>query len=231
MKTFLSKHLFDHNLLPVRQFAYRKNHSTGDALVSAVDRWLAAKADHKTTGVVTVDMSKAFDRVQHARLLDVVLSIGIGGMVFQLLIGSNTKGERDKSIALVSAVDRWLAAKADHKTTGVVTVDMSKAFDRVQHARLLDVVLSIGIGGMVFQLLIGSNTKGERDKSIALVSAVDRWLAAKADHKTTGVVTVDMSKAFDRVQHARLLDVVLSIGIGGMVFQLLIGSNTKGESR
>ena len=93
MKTFLSKHLFDHNLLPARQFAYRKNHSTGDALVSAVDRWLAAKADHKTTRVVTVDMSKAFDRVQHARLLDVVLSIGIGGMVFQLLIGSNTKGE------------------------------------------------------------------------------------------------------------------------------------------
>ena len=80
VKTFLSKHLVDHNLLPASQFVYRKNHSTEDALVYAVDRWLAAKADHKTTGAVTVDMSKAFDRVLHARLLDILLSIGIGGM-------------------------------------------------------------------------------------------------------------------------------------------------------
>ena len=80
VKTLLSKHLVDHNLLPASQFAYRKNNSTEDALVYAVDRWLAAKADHKTTGVVTVDMSKAFHRVQHARLLDVLLSIGVGGI-------------------------------------------------------------------------------------------------------------------------------------------------------
>ena len=90
------------NLSPASQFAYRKKHSTEDALVYAVDRWLAAKADHKTTGVVTVDMSKAFDRVQHARLLDVLLSIGIGGIALSWF--SSYLSDRTQQVKVGSAL-------------------------------------------------------------------------------------------------------------------------------
>ena len=79
VKSTLVGYLSALNLLPASQFAYRKNHSTEDALVYAVDRWLSARADHKTTGIVMIDMSKAFDRVLHPRLLSVLHSLGIGG--------------------------------------------------------------------------------------------------------------------------------------------------------
>ena len=79
VKSTLVGYLSAHNLLPASQFAYRKNHSTEDALVYAVDRWLSARADHKTTGIVMIDMSQAFDRVLHPRLLSVLHSLGIGG--------------------------------------------------------------------------------------------------------------------------------------------------------
>ena len=58
VKSTLVGYLSALNLLPASQFAYRKNHSTVDALVYAVDRWLSARADHKTTGIVMIDMSK-----------------------------------------------------------------------------------------------------------------------------------------------------------------------------
>ena len=66
-------------LLPPTQFAYRRFHSTEDALVLAVDTWLAAKADHKTTDIVLVDMPKVVDRVQHSRLIQGLFSLGVGG--------------------------------------------------------------------------------------------------------------------------------------------------------
>ena len=78
VKTQLTKFLHDLSLLPPSQFAYRKSHSTEDALVLATNRWLLAKSERKHTGVIMVDMSKAFDRVQHGRLIQVLFEYGIG---------------------------------------------------------------------------------------------------------------------------------------------------------
>ena len=69
MKRQVMAYLDSHHLMPVSQFAYRKNHSTEDALVVAVNKWYNAKSARKHTGVVFVDMSKAFDRVKHERML------------------------------------------------------------------------------------------------------------------------------------------------------------------
>lgn len=70
-------------LLPPSQFAYRHNHSTEDALLLAINRWLAAKANRDTTGIVLLDMSKASDRVQHQRLLSVLFDHGLAGPVLR----------------------------------------------------------------------------------------------------------------------------------------------------
>ena len=54
----LMSFLGESNLLPDSQFAYPKNHSTEDAITLAVNRWLLAKHQRRTTGIVFVDMSK-----------------------------------------------------------------------------------------------------------------------------------------------------------------------------
>ena len=77
VKKQLTTFLDDHSLLPSSQFAYRRNHSTEDALILASNRWKLAKSERKHTGVVMVDLSKAFDRVQHARLVQVLFDLGI----------------------------------------------------------------------------------------------------------------------------------------------------------
>ncbi|XP_065186032.1 uncharacterized protein LOC135816859 [Sycon ciliatum] len=62
VKNQITQYLDSKQLLPPTQFAYRKLHSTEDALTYAVDRWQMARAERKYTGIVFVDMSKAFDR-------------------------------------------------------------------------------------------------------------------------------------------------------------------------
>ena len=75
----LVEHIKDHNLLPQEQFAYRKAHSTEDALVYASDRYLAARDKGLHTGVVLVDLSKAFDKVHHETLIADLFSMGVHG--------------------------------------------------------------------------------------------------------------------------------------------------------
>ena len=88
VKKQIMAHLQDHHLLPASQFAYRKSHSTKDALVLAVNRWLLARSQRQHSGVIMIDMSKVFDRVQHQHLITVLhqrLTVlhqhGIGGTV------------------------------------------------------------------------------------------------------------------------------------------------------
>ena len=83
VKTRLMSFLSANNLLPPTQFAYRQQHSTEDALTLAVDRWTRAKSNFMTTGVVLVDMSKAFDRVRHERLLSTLFSMGVCGTALE----------------------------------------------------------------------------------------------------------------------------------------------------
>ena len=74
------------SILPPSQFAYRKNHSTTDALFLAMDRLLEAKDLGKHSGLVLVDMSKAFDKVIHQRLIADLHQCGLSGAVLSWFI-------------------------------------------------------------------------------------------------------------------------------------------------
>ena len=73
----LVSYLQEYDLFPPSQFAFRFNHSTEDALVLAVNRWQHAKYERKTTGIVMIDMSKAFDHVRHSMLVLNLFSLGV----------------------------------------------------------------------------------------------------------------------------------------------------------
>ena len=79
LKEQLTDFLSTNGLYPTSQFAYRKQDSTEDALILATNCWQLAKSERKYTVVAMLDMSKAFDRAQHEKLISELFSLGIGG--------------------------------------------------------------------------------------------------------------------------------------------------------
>lgn len=74
------------NVLPEVQYAYRKGRSTEDALVLATDRLLSARDAGLYAASVFLDLSKAFDKVQHNTLVSLLYDIGISGTALQWFI-------------------------------------------------------------------------------------------------------------------------------------------------
>ena len=63
-------YLNENNLLTSKQFGFREKLSTTFALMHFTDTILKNMDDNKITGVVFVDLSKAFDTVDHILLLE-----------------------------------------------------------------------------------------------------------------------------------------------------------------
>ena len=82
----LRSYLEEFSIIPKEQFAYRQHHSTEDALVYAINNFLMAKDQGLYTGLVFVDMSKAFDRVEHQTLINDLSNIGVRGSAWKWFI-------------------------------------------------------------------------------------------------------------------------------------------------
>ena len=80
----LVAYLKDNDLLPDRQSAYRANHSTETAVLRVLSDILLAldSGDLAVLTLLLLDLSAAFDSVDHATLLQRLrISYGIGGSV------------------------------------------------------------------------------------------------------------------------------------------------------
>ena len=62
-------YLLRHNLLYERQSGFRNNHSCESALTAIIDDWISAIDKNEIVGTVLLDLSKAFDLVDHKILL------------------------------------------------------------------------------------------------------------------------------------------------------------------
>ena len=67
------------------QYGFRSSRSTADLLTVVSDRTAVAFNRSGATRAVTLDISKAFDRVWHAGLLHKLKSYGISGQIFGLI--------------------------------------------------------------------------------------------------------------------------------------------------
>ena len=66
----LMSYLLDTHVLSPHQYAYRPRHSTEDALIDAAE-WISKVVDNgEVASMTTIDLSKAFDSVDHGVLLD-----------------------------------------------------------------------------------------------------------------------------------------------------------------
>ena len=76
----LEDHLSRNNLNCSEQFAYKKNHSTETLLIKMTDDLLVAFDEGSATVVMLLDLSAAFDTVDHSLLLKILESeIGLKG--------------------------------------------------------------------------------------------------------------------------------------------------------
>ena len=78
-------HLNKYSLFAPYQSGFHAGYSTQDVLLYVTDKWLRAIDEGKYTGVVFLDLAKAFDTVDHAILCSKLKYYGFQGASYDLL--------------------------------------------------------------------------------------------------------------------------------------------------
>ena len=75
----LLHHLTANSILSSRQFGFRPGSSTQEALLTATHDWQRCLDLGVSSVALFLDMSKAFDKVPHSRLLHSLQAVGVSG--------------------------------------------------------------------------------------------------------------------------------------------------------
>ena len=102
----LTKYIEDFNILYKYQFGFRKNHSTELALIEIVDQIRMSLDKGDMTCGIFVDLSKAFDTVNHEILIDKLHHYGIRGKTLDLFKSYLESREQFTSIDKVKSGTR-----------------------------------------------------------------------------------------------------------------------------
>ena len=81
----LREHLRQNDFEEMMQSAYRKDHSCETAILKVHNDITRAVADRKIVALVLLDMSAAFDTVEHAKMRAILQQLGISGLALEWL--------------------------------------------------------------------------------------------------------------------------------------------------
>ena len=71
------EHVEGNNLINIRQSGFRRGHGTNLALHHMIDNWVTALSQKKSVAVLAIDLSKAFDCLNHEAIFTTLDRIGI----------------------------------------------------------------------------------------------------------------------------------------------------------
>uniref|UniRef100_A0A9J7XP41 Reverse transcriptase domain-containing protein n=1 Tax=Cyprinus carpio carpio TaxID=630221 RepID=A0A9J7XP41_CYPCA len=108
----VSTFLTQNNLLDSNQSGFRSGHSAETALLSVVEALRLARAESKSSILILLDLSAAFDTVNHQILLSTLLTKGISGTALQWF--ESYLSDRSFKVSW-----RGEVSKSQHLTTGV----------------------------------------------------------------------------------------------------------------
>jgi hypothetical protein len=110
------KHIYSYvsrnNILNVHQSGFRPSHSTETALVDMVDDWLSNINAGNLTGAVFIDLRKAFDTVNHDKLIKKICNIGASNALLKWLL--SYLSQRTQKVSFNGCISNAL-----HVNTGV----------------------------------------------------------------------------------------------------------------
>ncbi len=72
-------YLESNNLIIIHQSGFRPNHSCDMALIKVIDEWLSNIDSRNVTGLIYIDLKKAFDTVNHRIMILKLAAYGIAG--------------------------------------------------------------------------------------------------------------------------------------------------------
>ena len=116
----LTQHLQQHNLFEPLQSAYRPGHSTETAMIRVHDDICHAIGERKVVLLVLLDLSAAFDTVNHELLLSILARYKVGGTALQWF--SSYLADRSQSL--------WSEALPQTLSGSVVVSHRGRSWDR-----------------------------------------------------------------------------------------------------
>ena len=117
----LTNHLENNHLLDSHQSAYRSNHSVETVLLGLSDHVLQEMDQGRVTAVVLLDVSAAFDTVQHNILLERLESSGVTDRALQWFSSYLTDRQQRTSINGVSSPSTPLTHGVPTRVSGWTT--------------------------------------------------------------------------------------------------------------
>ena len=199
----LYKHLNDNNLISKFQSGFRPGHSTIIAFIQMCDNWYENMNNGKLTGVVFIDIRKAFDSIDHAILLQKLAYYGVSQLEQQQchVNGSlSTKREIICGVPQGSILGPLLFL--------IYINDLPNCLKKTAPCLYADDT----------QIFASSHDPAELANDInstitAFIQMCDNWYENMDNGKLTGVVFIDIRKTFDSIDHAILLQKLAYYGV------------------
>ena len=83
MCSHMLKHLYKHSLLSEVQHGFLPRRSTTSQLLITLNNWQEEFYSKNTTNIIYTDLAKAFDKVSHPKLLEILVSYDFNGLLLQ----------------------------------------------------------------------------------------------------------------------------------------------------
>ncbi|KAF7235017.1 C-type lectin domain family 2 member D, partial [Varanus komodoensis] len=197
------------------QSSFRPGYSTESALVALYDDLCREKDRGSASLLVLLDLSAAFDTIDHGIPLDRLAGLGVGGTALQWF-RSYLNGRFQKE-----AVVRPVLKKAS------LDPEMATNYRPVANIPFLGKVLEWVVAGQLQALLdetdyldpLQSGFRPGYGTESALVALYDDLCKEQDRGSASLLVLLDLSAAFDTIDHGIPLDRLAGLGVGGTALQ------------